>query len=129
MSQRETILEALRTRLSGLCSGRVYRNRKEQFPALPAIVIRPDAADDTGDKLGYADWLLTVSVAIYAEGEQPDQAADAVLADVLALLKPDNALGLGGDTQIMPARRIDWAFDNYDAAEVALRFQITYREF
>lgn len=129
MSQRETILAALKTSLSGLCSGRVYRTRKEQFPALPAIVIRPDAENDPGEMLGCTDATLSVAIAIYAKGEIPDQAADPVLADVLTALKSPVALGLGTDALIMPARRIEWAFENYDDAEVTLRIDIQYRTF
>ncbi|QRM19557.1 DUF3168 domain-containing protein [Dechloromonas sp. TW-R-39-2] len=128
MSQREVVLAALKQALSGLCSGRVYRSRREQFPALPAIVIRPDADEDQGETLGYSDWNLTASIAIYATGETPDQAADSVLADVLGILKASPTLGLGSDVQVMPARRVDWAFENYDDAEVTLRIQIIYRE-
>lgn len=129
MSQRETILATLRTSLSGLCAGRVYRSRKEQLPALPAIVIRPDSEEDSGEMLGCTDATLSVAIAIYAQGDIPDQAADPVLADVLAALKTDATLGLGSDVQIKPERRIDWAFEAYGDAEVTLRLEISYRTF
>lgn len=126
---RDQILTALQSTLAGLCAGRVYRTRKEQLPALPAIVIRPDSEIDPGEMLGCTDATLSVAIAIYAQGEIPDQAADPVLVDALALLKSPDALGLGSDAQIMPARRIDWAFENYDDAEVTLRIDIQYRTF
>ena len=129
MSQRETILDALRATLSGLCSGRVYRTRKEQLPSVPAIVIRPESEDDPGEMLGCTDATLTVAIAIYAKGDTPDQAADSTLAAVLDALKPDSTLGLGSDIQVKPTRRIDWNFENYDDAEVILRLEITYRTF
>ena len=74
MSARETILAALLTALSGLCSGHVYRSRKEQMPAIPAIVIRPEVEEDPGEMLGCSDLTLTVVIEIYARGEIPDQA-------------------------------------------------------
>ncbi len=129
MSQRENILAALKTTLSGLCSGHVYRSRKEQLPAWPAIVIRPDIEEDPGEMIGCSDWTLTVAIEIYARGEIPDQAADPVLTAVLAALYADNALGLGADVQIKPARRIEWAVENYDDAGVTLRIEITYRTY
>lgn len=129
MSPRETLLAALQTTLSGLCAGRVYRSRKEQLPALPAIVIRPATEIDLGEMLGVTDATLTVAIAIYAQGDIPDQAADAVLADVLTALKTADPLGLGSDVQIKPARRIDWAFEAWDDAEVTLTIEISYRTF
>lgn len=125
---REPILAALQSTLSGLCAGRVYRTRKEQLPALPAIVIRPDSENDPGDMLGVIDSTLSVAIAIYAQGEIPDQAADSVLEQVLAALRADSTLGLS-DTQLLPPRRIEWAFENYDDAEVTLRIDISYRTF
>lgn len=129
MSQRETILATLKTTLSSLCAGRVYRTRKEQLPALPAIIIRPDSESDEGLMLGCTDATLSVAIAIYASGDTPDQAADETLSAVLGTLKADSTLGFGSDVQIQPARRVDWAFENYDDAEVTLRIDIQYRTF
>lgn len=127
MSQRETILAALHSSLSGLCSGRVYRSRKEQLPAVPAIVIRPEAEEVTGEMLGVTDSVLTVAIEVYATGEIPDQAVDSTLASVFSILSAANPLGLGSDAQIRPSRRIEWNFENYDDARVIVRVDIDYR--
>ncbi len=127
MSTRETLLAALHTSLSGLSGGRVYRSRKEQMPTLPAIVIRPESEEDTGEMLGVTDTVLTVAVEIYARGDIPDQAADATLSDVYAAVVATPDLGLGGDVQILPGRSVTWEIEDYDDAGVTLRLRILYR--
>lgn len=129
MSQRETVLAALQTTLSGLCSGRVYRSRKEQLPGIPAIVIRPETEDDPGEMLGAYDATLSVAISVYAQGDIPDQAADAVIDAVLAALKANVTLGLGSDVQVKPGHRIEWNFETYDDVEAVLRIDIAYRTF
>lgn len=127
MSTREDILAALKTLLSGLADGRVYRSRKEQLPAVPAIVVRPAGAGTEGDILGVTDWVFAVAIDLYAKGDIPDQAADPLLDQVLSLLAPSNALGLGPDVQIKPSRRLDWNFESYDDLQVVLYLDIDYR--
>lgn len=127
MSTRETILQAIKVKLSGLADGRVYRSRKEQLPALPAIVVLPAAANTDGEMLGVTDWLFGVAVNLYGRADIPDQAVDPLLDQVLALLAPSNALGLGDDVQIRPSRRLDWNFESYDDLQVVLYLDIDYR--
>lgn len=127
MSTRETILQAIKVKLSGLADGRVYRSRKEQLPALPAIVVLPAAANTDGEMLGVTDWLFGVAVNLYGREDIPDQAIDPLLDQVLALLAPSNALGLGDDVQIRPSRRLDWNFESYDDLQVVLYLDIDYR--
>ncbi len=124
---REQILTALQAALVGLCAGRVYRSRKEQLPEVPAIVIRPETEEISGDWLGVTDAVLTVSLEVYARGETPDQAAESTLNSLLAILNAADPLGLGSDAQIRPALRIDWNFENYDDAQVIVRIDIDYR--
>ena len=129
MSAREITLVALQTALSGLCSGRVYRSRKEQLPTTPAIVIRLESESDEGQMLGCRDAVLSVAIEIYSRGETPDQAADDLLDGVIDILDADPTLGLGSDVQVMPVRNVEWAIDHYDDVAVTLRLQITYRTF
>jgi len=129
MSARENLLVALRTALSGLCDGRVYRSRLDQLPVLPAIIITPESETDTGDMLGCTDATLTVAISIYARADIPDQAIDPILAAVLAALRTDSTLGLGSDVQIQPSRRIDWDIQNYDDGAATLHIDITYRTY
>jgi hypothetical protein len=129
MSARDNILVALRTALSGLCDGRVYRSRLDQLPVLPAIIITPESETDTGDMLGCTDATLTVAISIYARADIPDQAIDPILAAVLAALRTDSTLGLGSDVQIQPSRRIDWDIQNYDDGAATLHIDITYRTY
>jgi len=129
MSARDNILVALRTALSGLCDGRVYRSRLDQLPVLPAIIITPESETDTGDMLGCTDATLTVAISIYARADIPDQAIDPILAAVLAAIRTDSTLGLGSDVQIQPSRRIDWDIQNYDDGAATLHIDITYRTY
>jgi hypothetical protein len=127
MSTRENILAALHAQLSTLLPASVYRSRREQLPALPAIVIRPESDTDDGLMLGVRDSTLTVSIDIYADGEIPDQALDDLITDTLQALDADATLGLGADVQILPARQIEWSTENYDHGQAQLRINITYR--
>mgnify|MGYP001324539806 CR=1 FL=1 len=129
MSARDNILVALRTALSGLCDGRVYRSRLDQLPVLPAIIITPESETDTGEMLGCTDATLTVAISIYARADIPDQAIDPILAAVLAAIRTDSTLGLGSDVQIQPSRRIDWDIQNYDDGAATLHIDITYRTY
>lgn len=129
MSARENLLVALRTALSGLCDGRVYRSRLDQLPVLPAIIITPESETDTGEMLGCTDATLTVAISIYARADIPDQAIDPILAAVLAALRTDSTLSLGSDVQIQPSRRIDWDMQNYDDGAATLHIDITYRTY
>ena len=127
MSTRDSVLAAFQTTLSSLASGRVYRSRLEQLPAIPAIVITPDAEEAEEKLLGVMDAELTVTVAIYAKGDTPDNAADALLASVHSALCADLSLGLGSNVQILPRRRVGWEFDQYDEARLAVRYTVFYR--
>jgi hypothetical protein len=127
MSTRETLLAALHTALSVLAGGRVYRSRKEQMPTLPAVVIRPEFEEDTGEMLGVTDTILTVAIEIYARGDIPDQAADATLSDVYAATIASPDLGLGSNVQILPGRSVTWEIEGYDDSGVTLRLRILYR--
>lgn len=127
MSTRETLLNALLVTLSGVAGGRVYRSRKEQLPTLPAVVIRPESEEDTGEAIGVTDTLLNVAITVYARGDIPDQAADATLSDVYAALIANPTLGLTSDVQIMPGRVVSWAVEDVDDAAVTLTIRIHYR--
>lgn len=127
MSTRETILNAIQVALSGVAGGRVYRSRKEQIQTLPAVVIRPESEEDTGEELGVTDTLLNVAVTIYARGDIPDQAADATLSAVYAALIANPTLGLTSDVQIMPGRIVSWQIEDVDDAAVTLVIRIHYR--
>jgi len=129
MSARETLLVALQDKLSPLLPASVWRNRKEQLPTTPAIVIRIESESDEGQMLGCRDAVLSVAIEIYVSGETPDQVADDLLEGVIDILDADPTLGLGSDVQVTPARAVEWAIDQYDDVAVTLRLQITYRTF
>ena len=127
MSSRETLLAAVATALAGVASGRVYRSRKEQLPTLPAVVILPASEDANEEVLGREDASLSVDLEVYAKGDTPDNAADATLAAVWAALRATPTLGLGTDVQLMPGRRINWDFEDYDHVRATLTVTYLYR--
>jgi hypothetical protein len=127
MAIRENILAAFATTLGALASGRVYRSRMEQLPALPAIVIEPEAEEAAEQLIGVMDAELQVTVWIFAKGDTPDNAADSLLSSVHSALCADLTLGLGSDVQLLPRRRVSWDFDKYDEARVAVRYSVFYR--
>lgn len=127
MSTRETVLAALASTLAALASGRVYRSRRESLPGLPAIIIQPASADADEVVLGLLDQRLRVAIAIYAEGDVPDTAADAVLSGVWSALQADPHLGLGSEVQLEQAHTIDWEFEDFDQVRVTLSVTVQYR--
>ena len=127
MSTRDSILAAFQTTLSALAGGRVYRSRLEQLPALPAIVIEPDREDAEESMLGVMDATLDVQISLYARGDTPDNAADALLASVHTAISANLSLGLGSDVQVMPRRRVSWDFDKFDEARVVIGYTVAYR--
>lgn len=126
MSTRETVLAAIAAQLSGVAGGRVYRSRREQIDALPAVVIEPVSAEATEVVLGAVDHELTVAVAVLANGETPDGAADATLVDVHAALVADRSLGLGNGVTLLPGFSTDWDFEAFDFVRAENRYRVVY---
>lgn len=127
MSVRETILAAFATTLGALASGRVYRERKEQLPDVPAIVITPGEEQAQEQLLGVMDAELQVNVEIYVRGDTPSTAADSLLSSVHSALSADLTLGLGTDVQILPRRTVRWDQDAYDEGKLTVTYSVFYR--
>jgi hypothetical protein len=127
MSARETILAAVATALASVASGRVYRSRQEQLPTLPAVVITPDREEAGEFALGAMDRRLTVAIAVLAQGDTPDSAADSVLSAAWAALYATPDLGQGSNVQLQPLHDVAWDFDDFDYARATLRVTYTYR--
>jgi hypothetical protein len=97
-TKRETILTAIRTKLTGTTGvgTRIYRSRVEPMARAesPAIVIEP--VNDTAQQntsLPTLDWSLTVRVAVIVRGNVPDQQADPIVEDLHSKLMADLTLG------------------------------------
>lgn len=129
MSTRETILAAIATQLASVASGRVYRSRREQLPTLPAVIIEPVSGRGEEIALGAMDHELSVSVAVFARGDTPDNAADATLLAAHTALIADRALGLGvtNGVTLMPDFECDWNFEDYDYVRAEHRYRVLYR--
>lgn len=127
MTIRESILAAFATQLASVASGRVYRSRREQLPTLPAVIIEPTAARSEEIALGAMDHELTVSVAVFAKGDTPDNAADSTLLAAHTALIADRSLGLGNGITLMPDFTADWSFEDYDYVRAEHRYRVTYR--
>jgi len=127
MTTRETILAAFAKQLAAVASGRVYRTRRDQLPDLPAVIIEPESATTSEIVLGAMDHELAVSVAIYAKGGTPDNAADATLLAAHAAVIIDRSLGLGNGVQVRPEFEAEWNFDDYDYVKAIHHYHVTYR--
>jgi hypothetical protein len=127
VSTRENILAAFATTLGALASGRVYRERKEQLPAVPAIVITPANEEASEQLLGVMDAEISVNVELYVRGDTPSNAADSLLSSVQSALCADLSLGLGSDVQLLPRRTVRWEQDNYDEARITVTYSVFYR--
>lgn len=129
MSTRESILEAVKTTLSSVAGGRVYRCRKEQIETLPAVEISQAGHRALLSPVGVSDHELLVRVAVLAKGETPDSAADATLVALHAALVADPSLGLGNDARLDVD---EWQtdepdFDDYDYVRLAHVYTVRYR--
>ena len=127
MSTRETILTAVATTLSALAGGRVYRSRREQLPDLPAIVVTPEEEDAKETVLGRMDRRLRIAISVYARGETPDSASDAVLAAAWAALALDPSLGQSSDVCLEQTHRVVWDIDDNDLVRATLTVTVGYR--
>lgn len=127
MSTRETLLAAVAATLSGVASGRVYRSRREQLPVLPAVIVTPSSESAEEELIGIGYRRLDIAIDVYASGDTPDTAADAVLAAAWAALAADPGLGLGSEVQLRMAHSIDWDFEEYDHVRATLRVTLDYR--
>lgn len=129
MTTRENILAAFATVMASVASGRVYRSRREQLPTLPAVIIEPAGCRSEELALGVMDHELTVSVAVFAKGDTPDNAADATLLAVHTALFADSDLGLGAGNGVtlMPDFEADWNFEDYDYVRAEHRYRVLYR--
>ncbi len=127
MSTRENILAAFATTLAGQASGRVYRERREQLPEVPAVIITPgnEAAEESF--LGVMDAELRVNVEVYARGDTPSSAADTVLSGCHSALMASLSLGLGSDVQILPRREVRWDYETPDEVRVTATYTVFYR--
>ena len=121
-TKREQILAAIAATLAGTTGvgTRVYRSRQEAFSRqeAPAIIIEPGPDNPGQEPVSTCkiDWTLNVSIAVYARGNVPDQAADTVVLSLHSKLLADRTLG-GLVMDIWPGG-VDPQFDKGDLATV-----------
>jgi hypothetical protein len=127
MSTRETILAAIATALSGVASGRVYRSRREQIGTLPSVVIEPQSDNGGEAVLGVQDRSLNVDVSVYASGDTPDAAADAVIGAIWSALVAAPTLGLGSNVQLDMQPTVEWDYEDFDHVRAIVRVTYLYR--
>jgi hypothetical protein len=127
MTTRENILAAVATALSGVASGRIYRSRREQLPALPAVVVEPINESASEELVGVIYRRLEVGIVVYAKGDTPDNAADTAISGAWSALVAAPTLGLGADVQLDMNHGVDWDFEDYDMVRATLRVTYQYR--
>lgn len=127
MSIQENILNGIKVSLSGLSSGRVYRDRKEQIGTLPAICIEPESCEESEAAVGLTDGYMFILIMVYAAGDTPSSAADSLIASVKAVMIPGADFALGNNVQLLPSVTQEWDFENFDYVRVSLRYRVQYR--
>jgi hypothetical protein len=131
MSKRETILAQMVSALAGTTQvgSRIYRSRVTPIMRgeSPALVVEPVSDTATQDTLGTLQWQMTVRVAVIVRSETPDQAADAIVADVHSKLMSDATLG-GYVTDLLPSTTsFELLEADQPAGVVSMEFAVTYR--
>jgi hypothetical protein len=131
-TKRETILAAIRTKLTGTTGvgTRIYRTRVEPIPReeSPAIVVEP--LSDTASQntsLPTLDWSMTVRVSVIVRGAVPDQQADPIIESLHSKLMADLTLG-GYAIDIQPIG-VTFNFTEADGAagEIQCDYRVLYR--
>ena len=131
-SKRESILDAVRTALTGTTgvSNRIYRSRVEPVSRAesPALVVEPlsdTAAQNTA--LPTLDWSMIVRITVIVRGAVPDQLADPIIQSLHNRLMADLTLG-GYAIDIQPIG-VTFNFTEADGAagEIQCDYRVLYR--
>jgi len=131
-SKRESILDAVRTALTGTTgvSNRIYRSRVEPVSRAesPALVVEPlsdTAAQNTA--LPTLDWSMIVRITVIVRGAVPDQLADPIIQSLHGRLMADLTLG-GYAIDIQPIG-VTFNFTEADGAagEIQCDYRVLYR--
>jgi hypothetical protein len=130
-TRRETILDAIRTALTGTTGvgTRIYRSRVEPLARAesPAIVVEPVSDQADNAVLPKLDWDMTVRIAVIVRGNIPDQIADPIVEDIHSKLWA-NATLLSLVTSILPTNvTFDIMEADQPAGVVSLEYQVRYR--
>jgi hypothetical protein len=131
-TKRETILAAIRTKLTGTTGvgTRIYRSRVEPIAReeSPAIVVEPliDTASQN-TSLPTLDWAMTVRVTVIVRGAIPDQQADPIVESLHGKLMADLTLG-GYAIDIQPIG-VTFVLTEADGAagEIQCDYRVVYR--
>ena len=132
-SKREDILEYVKNALAGVpnVGTRIFRSRVEAFQRseAPAIVVEPstDTALDPSASNCYLDWQLTLIVAVYTRGHQPETLADPIISDVHQRLMTNRTFG-GLVMDVWP-EQVEPSFEKADrpALWTICTYKIRYR--
>lgn len=134
MSTRETVLDAIKTRLlaasalTAIVGSHVYRTRRDQINADDAIEIEQDGIDSEQIVLGYTDHTMQVVLTAFGKDDIPDKGPDATLTAAHAALMADPTLGLADGVQILPGYNVETPqLGGFDLAALAHRYRIYFR--
>lgn len=131
MSKRETIIQAIMTRLSSTAgvSGRVFRSREDALAAIesPSVVVGPENEEVQELTNGLVECYLTVAVGVFQRGTEPDRLADPVLESVHGLLLSDATLGGLCIDLVDQGTQFEFAEGDETAAMVSTRYRVWYR--
>jgi hypothetical protein len=131
--KRESILEAIRTALTGTVQvgSRIYRSRVEAIARneAPVLIVEPTDDNARQDPVSqcWIDWSLGVDVIVHTRGQVPEQLSAAIQVDVHEKIMADRTLG-GLAMDVWPAR-VQYLRDQADqtAGWAVMSYTVRYR--
>ncbi len=92
---RESILQALKTKLVAITGATVYRSRVDAFlrSETNAVLLTWQTDIPLQDTLSKILWSLKFKVSVLSRGDVPDSTADAMVSDVHEALMAEPTLG------------------------------------
>tara|TARA_Y100001938_G_scaffold69392_1_gene96187 strand:- start:406 stop:834 length:429 start_codon:yes stop_codon:yes gene_type:complete len=131
-TKRETILDAVKTALTGTTSvgTKIYRSRVTAVSRAESPCLLVSWSNDTATQttsLATLDWTLDVQVAVIVRGNTPDEIADPIVESLHGKLMSDATLS----SHLMDIIPTGCTNENFDADQaggvVTCSYQLKYR--
>ena len=128
MSNRETLIAAVKTRVDGVTGVTAYRSRQQPLSTTQnlCIVVEPRTESvEVLDVHGNTERTLSVAISLLVRGAVPDQIADTTVAGIETAM----AAAFSGAIGHM-LTSIDWQMEDADqmgVAAITLSYQFIYQ--
>jgi len=130
MSQRENILAAVTTLLTGVSGATVYRSREAPVDRTEGVTIVVAPEEESVELKGSGQGLvlrsLTIVIRVITRGAIPDQVADPYLVSAHGLLMANATLGGLAALITETSTRFDFEMADQTALATELRYEIRY---